>query len=92
MNRRYLAWPPYQRGHRERAVRLDVQDVAAVAVLVASPLFIGQDLRTWQVPAKLAGDQLGCPLPVGMLLGGSPDAGDQVSRTPGTNRHDYRHA
>ena len=80
---RDLAGPPDQGDDRERAVRLDVQVVAAVVVGRAEALLGGQHVRGGQVPAQLVGDELRGLGPVGMAVDGGADTGDEWAQPAG---------
>src|ERR1700733_1090836 len=83
VDRRLLPGPPHQRADRERPVRLGVQGMADISVRAALSLAGGQDVRAGQVQPQLIGDQLGRPLPVGVLPGGTAYRGYQVGGTAG---------
>src|SRR3954452_24687700 len=72
VDRRDLAGAPDEAHDRERAVRLDVQNVAAVAVRVAESLLGRQDGRTRQVGVELSRDERGDVAPV--RVAGDDDA------------------
>src|SRR4051812_39028275 len=80
---RELARPPDQRDDRERAVRLDVQRMGAVAVGGAETPLRAQHVRAGQVPAQLVGDELRGRLPAGMAVDGRADAGDEWGQPGG---------
>ena len=80
---RELAGSPDQGDDRERAVGLDVQRVAAVAVRRAEALRGGQHVRGGQVPAQLVGDELRGLGPVGMAVHGGADAADEWAQSAG---------
>ena len=83
MDARHLAGAPDQGDDRERAVGLDVEGVAAVAVRRAEALLGGQHVRAGQVPAQLLGDELRGLRPARRGVDGGTDAGDELGQLAG---------
>ena len=83
---------PHQGDDRERAVGLDVQGVAAVAVRRAEALLGGEHVGAGQVPARLLGNELRGVRPTGTRGDGGADAVDKFAQPGGGADLGRRHA
>ena len=87
---RRLGRPPDKGYDRERAVRLGVQQVAAVLFRVTITLLSRQDLWSWHVQLHLVSHQGRRRGPVGPALSHRPHRADQVAQTSVSPGHDSR--